>query len=101
MARYSFLSAKNNGFEAGDYDTQGSPILSTHNTLFEIDSLLQIGTDTHFKEFVYNFDMIVEGLRHILPPKGGYAGTEASARREFKENIYRWYNSLKGKGLLK
>jgi hypothetical protein len=95
FARYSFLAAENNSFEAGEYDDFGKSIMTTHKVYFEIDPKLSVGTDRHFTEFVYYYDIIVRGLIGIRPPKGGYSGTAAAATREFKENIVLIYKDKK------
>jgi|ETNvirnome_6_100_1030635.scaffolds.fasta_scaffold03505_6 hypothetical protein len=95
FARYSFLAAENNSFVAGEYDDFGKPIMTTHKVYFEIDPKLSVGTDRHFTEFVYYYDIIVRGLMSIRPPKGGYSGTAAAATKEFKENIVLIYNDKK------
>jgi hypothetical protein len=95
FARYSFLAAENNSFVAGEYDDFGKPIMTTHKDYFKIDPKLSVGTDRHFTEFVYYYDIIVRGLMSIRPPKGGYSGTAAAATKEFKENIVLIYNDKK------
>jgi len=111
FAVYALSSAKNNGFSAGLIDTVPGPekkpnpnfgkLITDPNekgcvkTYFKIDEKSPIGSDKHFSEFKYYFDIIVRGLcmGTFPPPAGGYAGTEAAATLEFKDNIYKIYEN--------
>mgnify|MGYP003118489759 CR=1 FL=1 len=111
LAVYALSSAKNNGFSAGLIDREPGPeknpnpnfgkLITDPNergcvkTYFTIDEKSPIGSDKHFSEFKYYFDIIVRGLcmHQFSPPAAGYAGTESAATLEFKDRIFKIYEN--------
>ena len=96
FAKYALASAKRNGFSAGEYDIEGKPITELskkgyHKIYFEW-SNTDFGSDQHFSQFQYYFDMIIRGFCEIRPPKGGFTGAMGKAKREIKEYIYQIYD---------
>ena len=97
FAKYALASAKHSGFQAGEYDMQGNAITDTkvdgyHKIYFEWSN--DFGSDHHFSQFQYYFDMIIRGFCTTRPPKGGFTGAPGKAKKEIKEYIYQIYDDI-------
>ena len=83
LGNYFRQASRLNFFLGCEYKHDGSRDIHSEKECFKLSGNLY--EDEHYFEFKKYLEYITESISQTLPPKGGFAGTTAAARREIHE----------------